>query len=123
MQQCRKGADFADLAAKNSDDMSRIKGGDMGLLHAGQIEEGFESQLKLMKIGEISEVFETLSGYYFVKLLDKKGVRQLSFEDAKEKIKGQLTTKEKERLYNTWMDGLRKKSKIVYPPAVKNDKG
>ncbi len=121
--QCRKGADFADLASNNSDDMSRIKGGDMGVLHAGQMEESFEAQLKLMKIGEISEVFDTLEGYYFVKLLDKKGLRQLSFEDAKEKIRGQLTTKEKDRLFNTWMDGLRNKAKIVYPPTVKTDKG
>ncbi len=126
--QCRKGADFGDLAAKNSDDMSRIKGGDLGLLHTGQMEEVFESQIKKMKVGEISEVMEQLAGYYFVKLMERKASRQLSFEDAKDKIRTQLTTKEKDRLYNTWMDGLRSRAKIVYPPtvnppSVKIDKG
>ena len=111
----RNGADFANIATEQSDDMSRIKGGDLGVLHAGQMEEEFEAQVRKLKVGEVSPVLETLKGYYIIKLNDKKGPRQIPFEEAKEKIKSHLIEKEKERLYNSWMDGLHAKAKIEYP--------
>jgi len=117
LQKILKGAVFADIAAGHSDDMTRIKGGDLGVMHAGQMEEEFEKQIKTMKIGEVSGVVESLKGFYLVKLDDKKEPRQIPFEDAREKIKKLLTTQERERLFNEWMDALRAKAKIIYPAA------
>lgn len=117
LQKIQKGAVFADIAAGYSDDMTRIKGGDLGVMHAGQMEEDFEKQIKTMKIGDVSGVMESLKGFYLVKLDDKKEPRQIPFEEAKEKIKKQLSTQEHERLFNEWMDGLRGKAKIIYPGA------
>ncbi|MSM38064.1 MAG: hypothetical protein GJT30_00360 [Geobacter sp.] len=117
LQKIQNGAVFADIAAAYSDDMTRIKGGDLGVMHAGQMEEEFEKQIKSMKIGEVSGVVESLKGFYLVKLDDKKEPRQIPFDEAKEKIKKQLTTQERERLFNEWMDGLRGKAKIIYPTA------
>jgi len=117
LQKIQKGAAFADIAAGHSDDMTRIKGGDLGVMHAGQMEEEFEKQIKTMKIGEVSGVVESLKGFYLVKLDDKKEPRQIPFEEAKEKIKKQLTAQERERLFKEWMDGLRGRAKIIYPAA------
>lgn len=117
LQKIQNGAVFADIAAAYSDDMTRIKGGDLGVMHAGQMEEEFEKQIKSMKIGEVSGVVESLKGFYLVKLDDKKEPRQIPFDEAKEKIKKQLTTQERERLFNEWMDSLRGKAKIIYPTA------
>lgn len=117
LQKILKGAVFADIAAGHSDDMTRIKGGDLGVMHAGQMEEEFEKQIKTMKIGEVSGVVESLKGFYLVKLDDKKEPRQIPFEEAKEKIKKQLTTQERERLFEEWMNALRAKAKIIYPAA------
>jgi len=117
LQRILKGAAFADMAAKHSDDMTRIKGGDLGVMHAGQMEEEFEKQIKTMKVGDVSGVMESLKGFYLVKLDGLKEPRQIPFEEAREKIKKQLSTQERERLFNVWMDALRAKAKITYPAA------
>jgi parvulin-like peptidyl-prolyl isomerase len=122
--QFKNGADFADLAIKYSDDMSRIKGGDLGYFHLGMADDSeFDAQLQKMKVGDVSEMIKTLQGYYMVKLTDKKPPRQLLFEELKDKLKLLLLNMEKDRLYTAWMDNLKKKAKIVYSPAVLTDKG
>jgi parvulin-like peptidyl-prolyl isomerase len=123
LQKIRKGEDFGDLAAKNSDDMSRIKGGDLGLLHIGQMEKEFEANVMKMKVGEISDVLESLNGYYIVKMNEKKEPRLIPFDEAKEKIRLELTTKEKDRLFDAWMNSIRAKATIVYPTPAKASKG
>jgi parvulin-like peptidyl-prolyl isomerase len=123
LQSIEKGADFGDVAFKRSDDTSRIKGGDLGSLHFGQMEEEFEALIKKMKPGEVSSLQENLKGFYIVKLEEKKPPRQIPFEEAREKVRNNLTKQEKDRLFNTWMDGLRAKAKIVYATPEKIDKG
>jgi parvulin-like peptidyl-prolyl isomerase len=122
--QVKKGGDFADLASKYSDDMSRIKGGDLGYFHAGQSDDSeFDATIQALKVGETSSVAASLKGYYIVKLTDKKPPRQLPFEELKDKLKLMLVNLEKDKLYTAWMDNLKKKAKIVYPAAVQADKG
>jgi hypothetical protein len=41
----------------------------------------------------------------------------LSFEEMKEKLKGQLSAEERSRLSGEWMAGLKAKAKIVYPES------
>lgn len=121
-QSIAKGADFGDVAFQNSDDPSRVKGGDLGSLHFGQMEEEFESLIKKMKPGELSSLQENLKGFYLVKLEEKKAQRQIPFEEAREKVRNNLIKQEKDRLFNAWMDGLRAKAKIIYATPEKNDK-
>lgn len=122
--QLKNGADFADLATKNSDDMSRIKGGDIGNFHAGQSDDpDFDPLIKKLKVGEISPVMTSLKGFYIVKLTDSKPPRQLPFDELKDKLKLSLISTQKEKLYSTWMDSLKKKAIIVYPTVSTPDKG
>lgn len=123
-QQLASGADFAELASKSSDDMSRIKGGDLGYFHAGQADDqDFDEQVAKLKVGEMSGLVKSLKGFYIVKLIDKRPPRQLPFDEMKDKIRLMLVNMEKERLFSAWMSSLRKKAKIVYPSEVKTDKG
>jgi peptidyl-prolyl cis-trans isomerase C len=122
LQSIVKGADFAEVASKTSDDPTRIKGGDLGSQHFGQMDDEFEALIKKMKVGELSALQDNLQGFYFVRLEDKKAPRQIPFEEVKDKVKANLIKQEKERLFNTWMAALREKAKIVYPAAEKADK-
>ncbi|GAM10661.1 chaperone SurA [Geobacter sp. OR-1] len=122
--QFKNGASFEELATKYSDDLSRIKGGDLGYFHAGQADDqDFDAQIRNMKVGEISGILKSLKGYYMVKLTDKKPARQLPFEDVKDKIRPMLVNSEKARFLTEWMGNLKKKAKIVYPLVNKTDKG
>jgi parvulin-like peptidyl-prolyl isomerase len=115
LKQLRGGAVFAEIAEKESNDRSSINGGDIGSFHGGETVPEFEKALEALKVGEMSDVVETLYGFHIIKLTDRKEPRQLSYEEMKEKIRAQLTDTEKDRLFKKWMDELRAKAKISYP--------
>lgn len=115
LKKVTEGADFGQVAYDNSDDMSRIKGGDIGYFHVGRTVPEFEEAVKKLKVGEVSGVVESMYGYHLIKLTDKKEPRLLPYEEVKDKIRAQQIEKEKKQLFDTWMAGLKAKAKIVYP--------
>lgn len=117
LKKIKDGADFADVAAKESDDMSFIKGGDLGYFHAGQILAELEKPLDSMKVGDMSGLIESLYGYHLVKLTDMRPPRLIPFEEIKVKIKKDLINSEKKRLKDQWISGITKKAVITYPVA------
>lgn len=117
LKKIKDGADFSDVAAKESDDMSFIKGGDLGYFHSGQILEELEKQLDVLKVGEMSNIIESLYGYHLVKLTDMRQSRQIAFEEIKDKIKKDLIDSEKKRYMEEWFSGITKKAVITYPAA------
>ncbi len=70
-QELDKGADFAELAKKYSQDSgSAEEGGDLGWVALGEMVKPFEQTLFDMKKGSISELVETQFGYHLIKLDD-----------------------------------------------------
>ena len=68
-----KGADFADLARRLSDDKgSASRGGDVSWVQKGQTVKEFEDVVFAMKKGELSKPFLSPFGYHIVKLMDKQ---------------------------------------------------
>ena len=68
----KKGADFAELARKCSDDKGSAKrGGDISWISKGQTLPEFENTVFAMKKGELSKPFTTAVGWHIVKLTDK----------------------------------------------------
>lgn len=115
LKKLREGIPFADIAAQESDDLSRINGGDLGYFHAGQTVAEFEDALIKLKVGETSGLVESLYGYHIIQLTDKRPPRQIPFEELRVKIKAELIGNEKKRLMDLWMSGLRSKAVITYP--------
>jgi peptidyl-prolyl cis-trans isomerase SurA len=67
------GQDFAELAKKNSDDVSSANlGGDMGWFVPLALGERMEQTLDAMQDGEISEPFQTESGWHIIERLGKR---------------------------------------------------
>ena len=68
----KAGEDFATLAKDNSEDKhSAKKGGDLGWLKFGAINQGFSEMAFALEEGQYTEPFETPFGYHIVKLLGK----------------------------------------------------
>jgi parvulin-like peptidyl-prolyl isomerase len=64
-----KGEDFAKVAQEVSEDKySASKGGDIGFFPIGQNEKPFDDMAVQTKIGTVSPVFETMVGYWFIKV-------------------------------------------------------
>ena len=87
-----KGADFAKLAAKYSDDPSnKLQGGDLGTFGRGQMVKPFEDAVFAMKPGQISMV-ETHFGFHVVKLEASNPAHTDTLAEAKPKIIEELRT-------------------------------
>lgn len=73
-EQILKGADFNELAKKNSEDPSaQYNGGEMGYVGRGAMVPSFEAMAFKLKEGEISMPFESPFGYHIMQLIDRRG--------------------------------------------------
>lgn len=87
-----KGADFAKLAAKYSDDTSnKLEGGDLGTFGRGQMVKPFEDAVFAMKPGQISMV-ETHFGLHIVKVEASTPAHTDTLAEAKPKIIEEMRT-------------------------------
>lgn len=93
----RAGGDFAGIAAAYSEDkVSAPKGGDLGWLKQGAIDKGFSERVFAMKVGEVSEPFETSFGFHVVELLEGPTTVKRPFEAVQGDIRYQLRNEVKE---------------------------
>ncbi|MCK3684087.1 peptidylprolyl isomerase [Maribellus sp. YY47] len=89
-EQVKNGADFAELAKKESNDRrSAVKGGEMPWFSRGRIIPQFANPaFDLKNVGDISKPVETPFGYHVIKKLDQKPVP--SFDDVKKEIETRI---------------------------------
>ncbi len=87
LQQARAGANFAELAKKNTEDPSgKENGGDLGYFSQGQMVKPFEDGAFKLKKEEISDLVRTAFGYHIIKVEDVKEAKTKSLEEARGQI-------------------------------------
>ena len=91
LKQARAGADFADLARKNSDDDASAKnGGDLDYFGRGRMVPEFDTAVFAMTPGQISDLVKTQYGYHIIKLVDKKNATTRALAEVRQQITDQL---------------------------------
>jgi len=87
LKQIRGGADFAQLAMKNSEDPgSAAKGGDLGWVVRGQMVKNFEDTVFALKPKEVSNVVTTEYGFHIIQVLEKEPARLRPLDEVKTEI-------------------------------------
>lgn len=112
VKKAKAGEDFSGLAYKYSEEPYRVKGGDLGWVHKGRLEPAIEEAALKLKIGEVSGLIETISGYHIVKLEDKRPAEQLNFSDVKDSLRKELESKRYKEIKEIFMKKLEGKAKI-----------
>jgi peptidyl-prolyl cis-trans isomerase D len=91
LKQAKGGADFAELAKKNSeDDASAKNGGDLDYFGRGRMVPEFDTAVFAMQPGQISDLVKTQYGYHIIKLVDKKNATTRTLADVRQQITDQL---------------------------------
>ena len=89
-------ADFAKLAAANSDDPgSKTKNGDLGYFSRGRMVPEFEAAAFNLKKGEVSGLVKSAFGFHIIKVTDIKPAEKLSESQSFLKIGRKLLAEEK----------------------------
>ncbi|MBN1572624.1 MAG: SurA N-terminal domain-containing protein [Deltaproteobacteria bacterium] len=105
------GADFAELAKKHSKAPDAPEGGDMGFIQPKDVGAGFSMRLKIMKVGEVSEVLATPMAFLIFKLTDTKPIPGgVKVEDVRADIVDILTNQRKIQLFNKWLEQIREEA-------------
>jgi peptidyl-prolyl cis-trans isomerase SurA len=109
----KKGADFAALAKKYSEDsVTRTDGGDLGYFSRGTLPANIEAVVFAMKKGDIRGPMRTERGYHVIKLVDRKESSARSLADVKEELRNQIYMKKVEKATKAWLKELRKRSYV-----------
>ena len=91
IQELKGGADFADLAKKNSTDPGASNGGDLGWFKKGDMVPAFADAAFSLKPGEVDpQPVQTQFGWHVIKVLDKRQAPPPTLEQVQEQIRQQL---------------------------------
>ncbi|WP_293445516.1 peptidylprolyl isomerase [Persephonella sp.] len=112
-KEIKEGKDFGDVAYRYSDDLSRIKGGELGFVHRGRFDKPVEEVIYKLKKGQVSEIIETELGFHIVKVEDKRPERLVPFEKIKDKLKKELEEKYRKEKFNQLIEDAKKDLKVV----------
>ena len=106
------GDDFGEMALLYSQDVSNRSRGDLGYFRKGELLPIVEREALRLKVGEVSGVVRTEFGFHIIKLLDRKGVDPLPFEEVKAKVKADYYDVELDKALKQFISTLRDKSII-----------
>ena len=117
-KQLVEGADFAALAAANSDCPSKAEGGSLGSFGRGRMVPAFDQAAFALATNAISEVVETPFGYHIIQVTGRTEGGKTSIEEAHDQIAEQLAGQKKNAAFETFIEGLRAKATIVHDKPV-----
>ena len=86
LKQLKNGADFAELAKKNSQDGSADQGGDLGWFVRNQMVPEFDTVAFQLKPKELSGVVTSQFGYHIIQVLEKDPAKLKPFEEVKDEL-------------------------------------
>ena len=113
-KQLQEGADFAEMAAKNSDCPSKQSGGDLGLMYRGQSVKPFENAAFSQQVKVIGPVVVTEYGYHIIQVLEHNPPQQVALNNKiREEIASFIEQQKKAEAFEDMMKKLKAKATII----------
>lgn len=112
LDKVRAGEDFGVVAWDYSDDPFRIKGGDMGMIHKGRLDEDLEKVAFGLKSGEVSGLVRTIYGFHIIRVDGVYEPVQLSLDEVSQTIRAKIEDERRKALKESTLKKLREKAVI-----------
>ena len=106
-REVEQGADFAAVAAAESDGSQALNGGDLGVRRAGDIPTIFADTVPNLRVGEVSQPIRSPSGFHLVKLLDRQGGQSISGEAQRDQVRNTLFQRKANDELEAWIQEIR----------------
>ncbi len=112
LEKIKGGADFGEMALLYSQDTSAKNRGDLGYFKKGELFPAFEKEALRLKVGEVSGLLRTEFGIHIVKLLDRKEMEPVPFEEVKDKVKADYYEAEIQKAFKQFISTLKERAVI-----------
>ncbi|MBI5635025.1 MAG: peptidylprolyl isomerase [Nitrospirae bacterium] len=112
LARAQAGEDFSALAEKYSMDDWRVKGGDLGAVHRGRLEEELETVVFSLDAGQLTGIVRTRVGYHIARVYEKIPPTQLGFEDVRDRLRKSLEERRRKEIEENLLKALKDKAKI-----------
>lgn len=107
------GADFAELARLNSNDLSAAKGGDLGWLQQGDTVPDFEKAMDALQINQTSDPVKSPFGFHLIQVLERR-TEDASAERQRLAARQVLRERKAEEAYQDWLRQMRDRAYVEY---------
>ncbi|RMF93627.1 MAG: hypothetical protein D6734_09710 [Candidatus Schekmanbacteria bacterium] len=106
-----EGADFAEIAKKESKDASGVNGGQVGWFAKNELRPSVVGKIFDLKENEIMLAKEK-EGYYILKVTKRQEERQLGFDEVKDRVRNDVYKKKYNDRVKEWTSKLRENAEI-----------
>ncbi len=117
LKQIRAGADFAELAKKESQDPSGAQGGDLGPFERGKLAKQLEDVTFAMKKGDVSDVIRTRQGFVILKVTDHLAAGVPSYADVESRVQEAVYMQKMQPALREYLKKLREEAYIDVKPG------
>ena len=114
LAQIQKGADFADLAKKQSDGPSAKEGGDLSYFKRGTLAKELEDKVFALKTGETTDVIRTKQGYVILKVTEHQMAGIPTLKEVEPRIQDALYMQKLQPALRAYLTTLRENAFIDY---------
>jgi parvulin-like peptidyl-prolyl isomerase len=112
-QQLLKGADFVETAKTVSEGSRADNGGSFPWMQPKDARTELQDALSTLPVGEISDVIETETQLYIIKIEARQQSTYTSFEEVRREIQNRLEAAERKRLHDRWIERLMADNYVV----------
>lgn len=111
------GTAFAEVAAASSDPPFKDAKGDMGTFKQGELDKTLEEAVDKLKAGEVSPWVATKTGWYLLKLDDRKDSYLRTFDEARNEVQEKIMGEKRQKKSEEYIASLKEHSyiKILKP--------
>jgi peptidyl-prolyl cis-trans isomerase SurA len=117
LDQIHKGANFADLAKKNSDGPSAKEGGDLSYFNRGALAKELEDKVYGLKPGEVTDVIRTKQGYVILQVTEHQQAGIPALKEVEPRIADALYMQKLQPALRGYLTTLREQAYIDVKPG------